>query len=406
MQYDLVIIGAGQAAAQCAIKAREKGFQGSIVVIGEEAYLPYQRPPLSKKYLSGDIGQSDLLIYPETLYQTKQIEFKLKQKVVAIHPDSKYVTLSTGEQIQYGNVVIATGSRPNRLPSSILPSAHNVFEFRGIEDCHQIQDVLKAGKTLVILGGGYIGLELAAVARKAGLEVYILEKAARILQRVASEPTSQYIRETHQQQGVHILENVGIQEFHIQDGQLNAITLDSGERIDLDLMVVGIGVTANYELAEACGIEIQNRAIWVNESCETNIAGIYAIGDCTCFHLEGEFTRLESVQNANEQAEVVAARLNQLEATYRPVPWFWSDQYHLKLQISGLGRNYNQVYSRVDVEKGTASFWYFDGETLKAVDAINDPRAFMMSKKLLGTHIPTPHRLEDISLELKSVLST
>lgn len=404
MQYDLVIIGAGQAAAQCAIKAREKGFQGSIVIIGEEAYLPYQRPPLSKKYLSGEISQNDLLIYPETLYQTKNIEFRLQQHVTSIQPDIKTVSISTGETLKYGALVIATGSRPNRLPSAVLPALENVFSFRGIEDCHQIQNELAENKTLVILGGGYIGLELAAVAQKRGLKVILLEKAERILQRVASEPTSRYIRDTHQQHGVQILENTGVTKFHYQAGRLDSIELDSGETIELDLMVVGIGVTANYELAEACGIEIHNRAIWVNEYCETNIADIYAIGDCTCFNLDDQFTRLESIQNANEQAEVVAARLNQLESAYRPVPWFWSDQYNLKLQISGLGRDYNQVYSRIDVEKGTASFWYFADETLKAVDAINDPRAFMFSKKFLGKTIQNPSNLVDLNLDLKNIL--
>lgn len=404
VQYDLVIIGAGQAAAQCALKAREKGFQGSIVVIGEEAYLPYQRPPLSKKYLSSEITQADLLIYPETLYKTKNIEFRLQQRVTAIHPDHKTVDTSQGDTIQYTHLVIATGSRPNVLPESVLPKLDNVFAFRGIEDCHQIQNDLSTDKTLVILGGGYIGLELAAVAQKRGLHVYVLEKAERILQRVASEQTSRYIHNIHQQHGVQILENSGVAQFHHQDGRLTAVTLESGQYIVLDLMVLGIGVTANYEIAEACGINIQNRAIWVNEACETNLADIYAIGDCTCFSLDDEFTRLESVQNANEQAEVVAARINQLEAKYKPVPWFWSDQYNLKLQISGLGRNYNQVYSRINVEKGTASFWYFDHEILKAVDAINDPRAFMLSKKFLGKVIQNPASLTDPQVDLKNIL--
>jgi 3-phenylpropionate/trans-cinnamate dioxygenase ferredoxin reductase component len=256
----------------------------------------------------------------------------------------------------------------------------------------------------VILGGGYIGLELAAVAQKRGLNVIVLERAERILQRVAAEQTSRYIRETHQQHGVQILEQSGVAQFHHQDGRLIAVTLESGQYIELDLMVVGIGVTANYEIAEACGIHIQNRAIWVNQSCETNLADIYAIGDCTCFNLDEQYTRLESVQNANEQADVVAARINQLEAKYQPVPWFWSDQYHLKLQISGLGRDYNHVYSRVDAEKGSASFWYFADNTLKAVDAINDPRAFMFSKKFLGKTLKDPAQLMDLNVELKAIL--
>lgn len=404
MQYGLVIIGAGQAAAQCAIKAREKGFQGSILVVGEEAYLPYQRPPLSKKYLSGDISKDDLLIYPESLYQLKNIEFKLEQRIFAIHPETKTVQLQSGENIGYDNLVIATGSRPNRLPEAVLPSLNNVFVFRGIDDCHDIQSHLQEGKTLVILGGGYIGLELAAVAKNRGLKVILLEKSQRILQRVASEATSQYIRNTHQQHGVSILENSNVEKSNYQENQLKSILLDSGDVIYLDLMVVGIGVTANYELAEACGIEIKNRAIWVNDKCETNIPHIYAIGDCTCFDLEGQFTRLESIQNANEQADVVAAQINELTSQYKPLPWFWSDQYNLKLQISGLGRDYNRVLSRIDENKGSASFWYFDNEILKAVDAINEPRAFMFSKKFLGKVVKNAPLLEDINIDIKNIL--
>ena len=404
MQYGLVIIGAGQAAAQCAIKAREKGFQGSILVVGEEAYLPYQRPPLSKKYLSGEISKDDLLIYPEQLYTSKDIEFKLEQRIDSIQPETKTVQLQSGESIAYEHLVIATGSRPNRLPETILPSLSNVFVFRGIDDCHEIQSHLSEGKTLVILGGGYIGLELAAVAKNRGLNVILLEKSQRILQRVASEATSEFIRQTHQQHGVSILENSNVEKFNYEENKLKSILLDSGEEIALDLMVVGIGVTANYELAEACGVEIKNRAIWVNEQCETNIADIYAIGDCTCFNLDGQFTRLESIQNANEQADVVASQINAISAQYKPVPWFWSDQYSLKLQISGLGRDYNKVVSRIDDAKGTASFWYFDNEILKAVDAINDPRAFMFSKKFLGESITTQHLIGDTSIELKDIL--
>lgn len=403
-QYDVVIIGAGQAAAQCAIKTREKGFQGSILVLGEEAYLPYQRPPLSKKYLSGDITQADLLIYPESLYETKQIEFRLQQCVTSIDPKSNKIKTLQGNEIQYSHLVLATGSRPNRLPESVLPKLDNVFEFRGIDDCHQIQSHLQEYKKLIILGGGYIGLELAAVAKKNGLQVVVLERAERILQRVACEQTSSYIRETHQQHGVRILENSCVAEFHHEVGKLQAITLETGERLELDLMVVGIGVTANYEIAEACGINIKNRAIWVNESCETNIENIYAIGDCTCFNLDDQLTRLESIQNANEQAEVVASRLNQMPAHYKPLPWFWSDQYNLKLQISGLARDYNQVYSRIDAEKGNASFWYFADNILKAVDSINDPRAFMFSKKFLGKAIQTPSSLIDSKVDLKEIL--
>ena len=404
MRYGMIIIGAGQAAAQCAIKAREKGYTKSIMIIGEETYLPYQRPPLSKKYLSAEITQDDLLIYPESLYVNKKIEFKLREKVTEVNSHDRTVKISTGEILEYENLIFATGSRPNHLPESVLPPAHNVYAFRGIDDCHAIQADLIEGRTLVILGGGYIGLELAAVAQKQGLKVIVLEKAQRILQRVASAQTSLYIRTTHQQHGVSIKENVGVKQFNVNQGKLESLLLDTNEEIQLDLMVVGIGVTANYELAESAGVEIRHRAIWVNENCETNIEHIYAIGDCTCFDLDNEFTRLESVQNANEQAEVVAARVNEIEASYKPIPWFWSDQYNLKLQISGLGRGYNQVFSRVDPTKKTASFWYFDNEILKAVDAINDPRAFMFSKKFLGKSIHNAGQLENLQLDLKEIL--
>lgn len=404
MEYGLIIIGAGQAAAQCAVKTRDKGFQGNILVIGAEDYLPYQRPPLSKKYLSGELGYEELLIYPESFYQQKNIEFKLSTSVTAIDAQQQSMQISSGETLYYQQLVFATGSRPNQLPEQILPKLNNVFSFRGIDDCHSIQNYFKPEQHLVILGGGYIGLELAAVAKNKGLQVTLLEKSQRILQRVACEETSSYIRTVHQLQGVNILEDASVESFVYEQGVLKEVVLDHGLTLPVDLMVVGIGVTANYELAEACGVHIQNHAIYVDPQCRTNIKNIYAIGDCTCFDLDQQLTRLESVQNANEQAEVVACAINCQQSQYTPVPWFWSDQFHLKLQISGLGTGYNNVISRVDAEKGIASFWYFKDSTLQAVDSINDPRAFMMSKKFLGKSIENSHHLADLQYELKEVL--
>jgi 3-phenylpropionate/trans-cinnamate dioxygenase ferredoxin reductase component len=404
MEYGLIIIGAGQAAAQCAVKTRDKGFQGSILIIGAEAYLPYQRPPLSKKYLSGELGYEELLIYPEDFYQGKNIEFKLNTKVSKILPKQNTVETDSGEVLRFQHLVIASGSRPNQIPESILPQLDNVFSFRGMDDCHAIQKYFQPEHHLVILGGGYIGLELAAVAKNKGLQVTLLEKSQRILQRVASEETSSYIRQVHQTKDVQILESANVEKFVSQNSKLEKVILDDGQELKADLMVVGIGVTANYEIAEDCGIEIKNRAIFVNDQCCTNITNIYAIGDCACFNLDGQLTRLESVQNANEQAEVVASAINSQASVYKPVPWFWSDQFNLKLQISGLGRDYSKVYSRIDAEKGTASFWYFQDNKLKAVDSINDPRAFMLSKKFLGKSIELFPLIENISVELKEIL--
>ncbi|MDC4992368.1 NAD(P)/FAD-dependent oxidoreductase [Acinetobacter baumannii] len=404
MEYGLIIIGAGQAAAQCAVKTRDKGFNGNILVIGAETYLPYQRPPLSKKYLSGELGYEELLVYPESLYQSKNIEFKLNSKVRKIVAEENIIEIENGEQLKYHHLVIATGSRPNQLPKSVLPKLDNVFAFRGIDDCHAIQQFFQPEHHLVILGGGYIGLELAAVAKNKGLYVTLLEKSRRILQRVACEETSTYIRNVHQDKGVQILENANVEAFVSNAGKLERVILDNGQELPADLMVVGIGVTANYDIAEACGIEIKNRAIFVDEQCRTNISNIYAIGDCTCFNLNGQLTRLESVQNANEQAEVVASVINQQNTTYNPVPWFWSDQFNLKLQISGLGRDYNKVFSRVDTNKGSASFWYFQDNILKAVDAINDPRAFMFSKRFLDKNIDNTDLIANVNLDLKEIL--
>lgn len=405
MEYGLIIIGAGQAAAQCAVKTRDKGFTGSILVIGAEAYLPYQRPPLSKKYLSGELAYEELLIYPESFYTGKNIQFQLNTQISQIHPQDNAVETSAGEKLHYQNLVIATGSRPNQLPESILPKLDNVFSFRGIDDCHDIQNHFQPDQHLVILGGGYIGLELAAVAKNKGLHVTLLEKSPRILQRVACEESSTYIRKVHQQHGVNILENANVATFVHDAGNLQKIVLDDQQELSVDLMVVGIGVTANYEQAEACGITIQNRAIYVDAQCRTNIQNIYAIGDCTCFELGGQLTRLESVQNANEQAEIAASAINQQACSYKPVPWFWSDQFNLKLQISGFARDYNRVYSRIDEAKATASFWYFYQNHLVAVDAINDPRAFMLSKKYLGKSVVQAERIEDLQCELKEVFS-
>ena len=400
MEYGVIIIGAGQAAAQCAIKTRDKGYTKSILIIGDEAYLPYQRPPLSKKYLNGQLDDQDILIYPKSLYRDKKIEFKSSSHVQNINAKEHYILCENGEKYYFEKLVIATGSRPNALPIDVLPQLKNVFQFRNIDDCKQIQTQLNADKNLIILGGGYIGLELAAVAKGFGLNVYVIEKSERILQRVASKETSEFIKSVHLKHGVNILENSEIKKFKYQEQYLTSVVLNNDQEIAADLMVIGIGVRANHELISKIGGRIEKNAIFVDSNCKTSLDNIYAIGDCTSFDFNGEILRLESIQNANEQAETVANQLNDISSVYNPIPWFWSDQYNLKLQIAGLGMDYNRVLSRINQETQIASFWYLKDDVLKAVDAVNDPRSFMIAKKYLGQKVKGPDLISNVDVNV------
>ena len=404
MTNRIIIIGAGQAAASCAAKIRQNDQVSVITIIGDETHLPYQRPPLSKKYATGDMSLDQLLLRPADWYEQNNIEFLSGEKVTSIDADAKEIVTSNGTSHSWDKLVLTTGSRARGLPTSIGGDAKRVYLLRSLVDADSLSSELVEGKNVVIVGGGYIGLEAAAVCATRGLNVTLIEAADRILQRVACSQTSDWFRNLHQSHGVTIHEGVGLEKIETDDGTATAAVLDDDTRIETDFILVGIGIIPNAELAQEAGLEVEG-GIMVNEYCQTSHPDIYAAGDCAAFSFNGELTRLESVQNAIDQAECAADNITGQACEYRPYPWFWSDQYDVKLQIAGLNRGYDRIVTRTGDREGSMAHFYFAGDTFLAVDAMNDPRTYMVGKKMLeaGKNI-TPEQAADKSIELKSLL--
>jgi len=398
----VVVIGAGQAGAALVARLRSGGHAGPITLIGAEPLLPYQRPPLSKGYLLGEMGADRLTLRSAEFYAEQDIALRLGTSVTAIDPKARSVTLGT-ETIHYDDLVLTTGSIPRRLPAAIGGDLAGVYTVRSVADVDAQRAEFRAGRRLVIVGGGYIGLEAAAVAARLGLHVTVLEMAPRILQRVAAPETSDYFRALHASQGVTILENTGLDRLLGKAGHVTAARLTEGRESAADFVIAGVGILPATELAEAAGLEIEN-GIRTDSHGRTSDAHIWAAGDCASFPWRGGRLRLESVQNAIDQAELVADNILGAGKDYVPMPWFWSDQYDCKLQIAGLNTGYDQIVTR-GPDGAAVSFWYFKGDRLLAVDAMNDPRAYMVGKRLLETgRSADPAALRDPATNLKSLL--
>lgn len=404
MSNSILIIGAGQAATSCAGRLRQKDSTCQITINGEEPHLPYQRPPLSKKYATGDMTLDQLLLRPAEWYDQNQITCISNQRVKSIDTSAKTVSLENGETRNWDKLVFATGSRARSLPQSIGGNLEGVYLLRSLEDADNFSDELVEERRVVIVGGGYIGLEAAAVCASRGLKVTLIEAAERILQRVACEETSNWFKALHASKGVTIHEGTGLQEFEETNRRISAAILSDGTRIETDFALVGIGIIPNAELAQDAGLAVE-AGIVTNEFCQTSHPDIYAAGDCATFQYKGEPTRLESVQNAIDQAECAADNIAGEKRAYHPYPWFWSDQYDVKLQIAGLNRGYDSIVTREGDREGSMAHFYFKGDQFIAVDAMNDPRTYMVGKKMLeaGKNI-TPEQAGDKSIELKSLL--
>ncbi|WP_293441323.1 FAD-dependent oxidoreductase [Planktotalea sp.] len=397
-----VIIGAGQAGSSLVAKLRSSGFEGEITLIGEEHVPPYQRPPLSKAYLLGDIALERLFLRPESFYADQNITLQMGAAVTSIDMAKREVHLGD-DVISYDQLALTTGSRANTLPASIGGALDGVFTVRTLADVDAMADHFNVGKRALIVGGGYIGLEAAAVARKMGVEVTVVEMAERILQRVAAPDTSDYFRALHQSHGVKILEGVGLKSLN-GEGYVSGATLANGTELDVDFVIVGVGITPNVSLAEKAGLTIEN-GIAVNEQGCTSDPNIWSAGDCASFDLRGARRRLESVQNAIDQAEAVAENMLGAGKSYTPKPWFWSDQYDVKLQIAGLNIGYDSVVARRDTKSPAISFWYYKDHTLLAVDAMNDPRNYMIGKRLIEAgKSPTPDVIANPDTDMKALL--
>ncbi len=395
----IIVIGAGQAGASLVAKLRALGHGGPITLVGEEPVPPYQRPPLSKAYLLGEMARERLFLRPESFYAEQGITLRLGAPVTAIDRAARRVHLGP-EVLDYDALALATGSVPRRLPAAIGGALAGVHVVRGLADMDGLAPEFQPGRRVVIVGGGYIGLEAAAVAAKKGLDVTVLEMAPRILQRVAAPETSDVLRALHHAHGVNILEGTGLARI-LGTGRAEGVELSDGRTLPADFIITGIGILPATALAEAAGLELEN-GIRTDAQGRSSDPHIWAAGDCASFPWQGGRLRLESVQNAIDQAELVAENMLGAGKDYVPLPWFWSDQYDMKLQIAGLNTGYDRVVVR---QAEARSHWYFAGSRFLAVDALNDPRAFMLGKRLLEQgRSPDPAALENPATDLKSLL--
>ena len=402
MTEKVVIAGAGHAAGQLVASLKQQKFAGQIVLVGDEAYLPYQRPPLSKKFLSGDMPAERLYVRPTSFYDDPQIELRLETPITKIDRGNK--TLKTdGGDIAYDKLILALGSRVRRLTieGADLDGVHYL---RSIADVDAIHAELQHKKNAVIVGAGYIGLEVAAVIRQLGLDVTVVEMADRVMSRVVSPEISDFYQIEHTTQGVKLRLSTSITAFR-GDGQVSAVETADGELIPADFVVVGIGIVPNVELASDAGLDVED-GIVVNDQCQTSDPNIYAVGDCTTHpnSIYDRRLRLESVHNALEQAKTAVSNICGKEKHYSQVPWFWSDQYDLKLQIAGLSTGYDDIVIRGNpADRSFACLYLRDGKLI-ATDAINSPKEFVQSKALIAAcKIVDREKLEDIEVPLKDL---
>ncbi|MCH9004615.1 MAG: NAD(P)/FAD-dependent oxidoreductase [Proteobacteria bacterium] len=400
----VVIAGAGHAAGQTIATLKKQKFAGEIVLIGDEPYLPYQRPPLSKKFLSGDLSAERLHVKPESFYSDPKIEVRLETPIVAIDRDSKTLRTVHGDSVSYDKLVLALGSRVRRL-SIDGADLDGVHYLRTIADVNSIRAELKNRKHAVIIGAGYIGLEVAAVIRQLGLDVTVVEMADRVMSRVVSAEISDFYQIEHTSHGVKLRLSTGITAFRGSD-RINAVEIADGEQVPADFAVVGVGIVPNTELAADAGLIVDD-GIVVDDQCQTNDSNIYAVGDCTAHPnaIYNRQLRLESVHNALEQAKTAASNICGNEAHYSQVPWFWSDQYDLKLQIAGLSTGYDDVIIRGNPADRSFACLYLKDGRLIATDAVNSPRDFLQSKVLIAGQLRIDRdKLADANVQLKDLL--
>ena len=400
----IVIVGAGQAGGETASELRKQGYAGRIVLVGEEPHVPYRRPPLSKAFLAGTASEESLYLMSPAGLEKARIEFIGGVRAERIDRAARQLHLADGRVLDYDKLVLATGGRARSLS---LPGADrpNVFPMRSIADVHGLRAHCLNGKSLVIVGGGFIGLEVAAVATKLGLKVTVLEGLPRVLARVTVPEVSAFFERVHREAGVDLRTGVQITAFE-GDAVVTHVVLGDGSRIAADFVLAGIGQLPNVEMAQEAGLAVDN-GIVVDEYSRTADPDIYAAGDCANHPNEfyGRRLRLESVQNAMEQGRVVVAALMGKPQVYNVVPWFWSDQYDLKLQMVGLSAGFDRMVLRGDLNgRAFAAFYLKDGRLI-AADTVSRPQDFMFAKKLVGLRaVVDPQQLADETVSLKSLL--
>lgn len=405
--YDVVVVGAGHAGTQLVFALAAAGYSGSIALVGDEVATPYERPPLTKGYLAEVSRADELSFRDEAWWAASDIERHLGTSVTAVDPETRTLTTEDGGSIGYGTLVWAAGGEARRIP---VPGADfdGVHVVRKLSDAEKVKHRLATSRNAVIIGGGYIGLETAASLRKAGIRVTVVEALERLLQRVTGEHIADYIKAKHEGKGVEFVLGAGVTEIFGADGQVTGVGLSTGETLDADLVIVGIGLVPSVEQLAVAGAEVGNGVI-VDEVCRTTLPDVYAIGDCANFAstwVPGARVRLESVQNANDQAKTVAQAIMGEPKPYSALPWFWSHQYDDRLQTAGVLTGYDSSVLRGDPSTGKFSVVYLRGDVVAAVDAINNIKDYAQSKSLIGKTVdPHDPRLSDPTVALKELLA-
>ena len=406
MSQICIIVGAGHAAAQLAPALRQEGWPGRILVIGEEEFIPYHRPPLSKAFLAGAKTLEEIYMRPARIYEKDGIEFLLKTRVASIDRGNRRLLLADGTSIAYDQLALVTGSRARRLdlPGIELAGIHYL---RTCQDAARIKASVQRGNRAVILGGGYIGLETAAVLKTSGMDVTVIEMQERVLARVTAPEMSEFFTRVHTEEGVRIICNAGVAGF-AGNGRVERVLGADGQVYAADLVIIGAGILPNIELALAAGLTVNN-GIVVDEYCRTTDPDIVAAGDCTCHYnrIYDKWIRLESVQNASDQSRTAAATICGKQVPYDTLPWFWSDQFDVKLQMAGLSQGHDAVVIRGDRHQGRrfAAFYFRNGLVI-AVDAINRPSEFMLGKRLITEKIIIDRKkLADENIPVKALIS-
>jgi 3-phenylpropionate/trans-cinnamate dioxygenase ferredoxin reductase subunit len=404
MYQQIVIAGGGQTAVQAVDTLRRKGYTGGVTLVGEEPWLPYQRPPLSKKYLAGALERERLAIRPEKFFTEHSVQTHLGRRVTAIERREHRIRLDDGRALPYDALLLATGSHPRRLSS---PGADlgGVYYLRGIADADRIRAECVAGGRLVVIGGGYIGLEVAATTRELGMEVTVVEMADRVMNRVVCAELSAFYEAEHARHGVRVLSNARVRALagDAGSGRVRAVQTEDGAEHPADVVIIAVGVAPTDELAAAAGLECDN-GIRVDEHCRTSDPDIYAAGDCASHPSPryGRRLRLESVDNAFEQGSSAALNLIGTPTVHDKLPWFWSDQYDLKLIIVGISTGYDAVIVRGTPAARAFSVCYLRDGELIAIDSVNAPRDQMAARKLIAARArPNPQKLADAAIPLR-----
>jgi 3-phenylpropionate/trans-cinnamate dioxygenase ferredoxin reductase subunit len=405
---DIIVVGAGQAGFQAAASLREAGFDGLLTIVGDEPVAPYQRPPLSKAYLAGKATAGTLALRPASFYADHCITLRLGERAALIDRPIQQLELKSGERLGYDHLILATGARNRSLP---VPGADlaGVLQLRTLADAEDVQRYLAGVESVVVVGAGFIGLEFASVAAARGIAVTVVEFADRVMSRAVSRPTSAFFRDAHEAAGIRFAFGVGVGRITGADGHVTAVETTDGRAFAADLVLVGIGVVPNVELAAEAGLTVAD-GILVDQALLTSDPSISAIGDCATFpnSFAGNApTRIESVQNAVDQARCVAARLAGRAAFYAALPWFWSDQGGSKLQIAGLANPHDLTVTRGDPAQGAFSIFCYRHDRLVGVESVNRPADHMIARRLIAERLPlVPDQAADLALDLRALIRT